>query len=216
MSEKDIFFCCWYWGRGILFCLNVREGLACERSRLGEFVGALLEEVKELGPPARRGGQYAVPTLNPEGHPNDSYGLGSLKNSSERENLKYRLPYIPEAQNFPLVDGFFLLDSNPKTLVGLQITTAGEHRTIHSTVRQFNERMAAYFKGWEELSREMSWEIIYVQHADSTPMTGWRRCDVVNSDGVGEKENKKIAWFRKEKVHQYQLAISSGDAPRSP
>ncbi|RNC39244.1 retrotransposon hot spot (RHS) protein [Trypanosoma cruzi] len=75
----------------------------------GEFFSALLEELKELRPPARRGGQYAVPTLNPQGHPTDSYGLGSLKNPFEGENLKYRLLCTPETKNFPLVDPFSLL-----------------------------------------------------------------------------------------------------------
>ncbi|RNC48468.1 retrotransposon hot spot (RHS) protein [Trypanosoma cruzi] len=79
-----------------------------------------------------------------------------------------------------------------KTLVGLRMTTAGGHRTIASTVRQFTECLAAYFSGWEELSRDMSWDIIYVQHADSTPMNGWRRCDVVNFDNVSRDENREI------------------------
>ncbi|RNC51243.1 retrotransposon hot spot (RHS) protein, partial [Trypanosoma cruzi] len=109
------------------------------------------------------------------------------------------------------VDGFFFMDSNPRTLVGLRMATAGEHHTTASTVRQFTECLAAYFNGWEELSRDMSWEIIYVQHADSTPLNDWQRCDVVNSDNVSEKEKQKIAAFWKEKVRQYQVSISSGD-----
>ncbi|RNF12131.1 retrotransposon hot spot (RHS) protein, partial [Trypanosoma cruzi] len=111
---------------------------------------------------------------------------------------------------------FFFVKLPRKTLFVLRMKTAGGHHTTASTVRQFTEYLAAYFNGWEELSREMSWEIIYVQQADSTPMNDWRRCDVVNADGVSEKENKKIAWFRKEKARQYQLAISSEDAPRRP
>ncbi|RNC55245.1 retrotransposon hot spot (RHS) protein, partial [Trypanosoma cruzi] len=176
----------------------------------GEFFSALLDDLKELMPSARRGGRYAVPTLNPQGHPNDSYGLVSLKNPFERENLKYRLLCIPKVQNFPLVDGFFFLDSIPKTMVGLRMTTAGEHHTTASTVRQFTECLAAYFNGWEEFSRDVSWEIIYIQHKDSTPMNGWRRCDVVRSESVNE-ESRGIAAFWREKVRQYQVSILSGD-----
>ncbi|RNF11788.1 retrotransposon hot spot (RHS) protein, partial [Trypanosoma cruzi] len=94
------------------------------------------------------------------------------------------------------------------------ITTAGGHHTTTSTVRQFTEYLAAYFEGWEELSQDLSWEIIYVQHADSTPMNGWQRCDVVNSDDVSRTENREIAAFWEEEVHQYMAAISSDDAIR--
>ncbi|RNF12942.1 retrotransposon hot spot (RHS) protein [Trypanosoma cruzi] len=69
--------------------------------------------------------------------------------------------------------------------------TAGGHHTTTSTVRQFAECLAAYFNGWEELSRDMSWEMIYVQQADSTPLDGWRRCDVVNSNNMSEEEDQK-------------------------
>ncbi|PWV08063.1 putative retrotransposon hot spot protein (RHS) [Trypanosoma cruzi] len=96
------------------------------------------------------------------------------------------------SKNFPLVDGFFFVDSNPKTLVGLRMTTAGEHHTTTSTVRQFTECLAAYFNGWKKLSRDMSWDIINVQHADSTPMNDWQRCDVVDSDNVSRAETERL------------------------
>ncbi|EAN83899.1 retrotransposon hot spot (RHS) protein, putative [Trypanosoma cruzi] len=134
-------------------------------------------------------------------------------NPSNRIAIEYWVLYEPRVKNFPLVDGFFFVDSNPKTLVGLQMTTAGEHHTIPSTVRQFTECLAAYFNGWEELSQDMLWDIIYVQHADSTPMNGWQRCDVVRSESVNE-ESREIAAFWKEKVHQYRAAVSSADARR--
>ncbi|RNC55352.1 retrotransposon hot spot (RHS) protein, partial [Trypanosoma cruzi] len=80
----------------------------------------------------------------------------------------------------------FFSESNPMTLVGLRMTTAGGRHTTASTVRQFTECLAAYFSGWEELSRDMSWEIIYVQQADGMPMNDRQRCDVVNSDNVSD------------------------------
>ncbi|RNE98430.1 retrotransposon hot spot (RHS) protein [Trypanosoma cruzi] len=123
-------------------------------------------------------------------------------------NIKHRLLYLPAVENFPLVDGFFFIDSPRRTLVGLQMTTASAHHTTTSTVRQFTECLAAYFNGWEELSRAMFWEIICVQHADSTPMNYWRRCDVVNTDNLSEDE-KEIAAFWEEEMHQYQVSISS-------
>ncbi|RNE97342.1 retrotransposon hot spot (RHS) protein [Trypanosoma cruzi] len=100
------------------------------------------------------------------------------------------------------------MDSKPMTLIGLRMATAGGHHTTASTVRQFTECLAAYFNGWEELSREMSWEMICVQHADSTPLSDWQRCDVVNSNNMSKKEeSNEIAAFWDEKVRQYQVSI---------
>ncbi|RNC40412.1 retrotransposon hot spot (RHS) protein [Trypanosoma cruzi] len=123
-------------------------------------------------------------------------------------SIKHRLLCIPVGAGLPLVDCFFFSESNPMTLVGLRMTTAGGHHTTSGTVRQFTECLAAYFNGWEELSREMSWEIIYVQHADSTPMSDWRRCGVVNSNNVSDDESRGIAAFWKEEVRQYQVSMS--------
>ncbi|RNC41752.1 retrotransposon hot spot (RHS) protein [Trypanosoma cruzi] len=91
------------------------------------------------------------------------------------------------------------------------MTTTGEHHTTTSTVRQFTERLAAYFNGWEELSQELSWEMIYVQQADSTPMNDWQGCGVVNSNNVSDDESREIAAFWEEEVRQYQVPISSRD-----
>ncbi|RNF02560.1 retrotransposon hot spot (RHS) protein, partial [Trypanosoma cruzi] len=134
--------------------------------------------------------------------------LPPLEHFSERIYVECGVLYVTEVENFPLVDGFFFVKTNPMTLVGLRMATVGEHHRNASTVRQFTGCMAAYFYGWEELSQDMSWEIIYLQQADSTPMNDWWRCDVVNSDIVSEKEKQKIAWFRKERVRQHQLSIS--------
>ncbi|PWU88780.1 putative retrotransposon hot spot (RHS) protein [Trypanosoma cruzi] len=178
------------------------------------FVNAIIPKLTELklendAPPHR-----CALRVRPHERPFKPFLLGCPENFKKKINIECRVLYIPEAQNFPLVDGFFLLDSNPKTLVGLRMTTAGEHHTLTSTVRQFNERMAKYFNGWEEFSEGLSWEIIYVQQADSTPMNDWRRCDVDNSDDVSKKEDQKIAAFWNEKVRQYQVSISSRDVPR--
>ncbi|RNC41378.1 retrotransposon hot spot (RHS) protein [Trypanosoma cruzi] len=130
-------------------------------------------------------------------------------------NIKHRLLCIPAGASFPLVDGFFLfMELNPMTLVGLRMTTASAHHTITSTARQFTECLAAYFSGWEELYRDLSWEFIYVRHADSTPMNDWQRCDVVNSDNVSRAENREIAAFWEEEVRQYIAAISSREFRR--
>ncbi|RNC39110.1 putative retrotransposon hot spot (RHS) protein [Trypanosoma cruzi] len=94
------------------------------------------------------------------------------------------------------------------------MATAGGRHTTASTVRRFTECLAAYFNGWEELSRQLSWEIIYVQQTDSTPMNDWQRCDVVNSNNVSDDESRGIATFWKEEVRQHQVSISCRDFRR--
>ncbi|PWU84498.1 putative retrotransposon hot spot protein (RHS,) [Trypanosoma cruzi] len=106
------------------------------------------------------------------------------------------------------------MESNPMTLVGPRISTAGGHHTTASTVRQFAECLAAYFNGWEGSSRELSWEIIYVQQTDSTPMNDWQGCDVDNSNNVSDDESRGIAAFWKEEERQYQVSISSEEFRR--
>ncbi|KAF8288792.1 retrotransposon hot spot protein (RHS), putative, partial [Trypanosoma cruzi] len=176
----------------------------------GSFVSAIERRPRELRPsPQRRSHRCALAVYSQE-RSTRHHVLPPLEHFSERIDVECGVLYVTEVENFPLADAFFFVKSNPMTLVGLRMATAGEHHTTTSTVKQFTEHLAAYFNGWEELSREMSWEIIYVQHADSTPMTGWRRCDVDNSVDVSTKEKQKIAAFWNGKVRQYQVSISSG------
>ncbi|KAF8276067.1 putative retrotransposon hot spot (RHS) protein, partial [Trypanosoma cruzi] len=169
----------------------------------GSFVSAIERRLRELRPsPQRQSHRCALAVYSRE-RPTRHHVLPPLEHFSERIDVECGVLYVTEVENFPLVDGLFFVKSNPMTLVGLQMAAAGEHHTTTSTVRQFNEYLAEYFEGWEELSQDMSWEMIYVQHADSTPMNDWQRCDVVNSDDVSTKEKQKIAAFWNEKVHQY-------------
>ncbi|EKG08236.1 retrotransposon hot spot (RHS) protein, putative, partial [Trypanosoma cruzi] len=68
--------------------------------------------------------------------------------------------------------------------------------------------MAKYFYGWEKFSRQLSWEIIYIQHADSTPMNGWQRCGPLETNTLSPAE-KRIAAFWEGNVRQYQVSVSS-------
>ncbi|PWU99949.1 putative retrotransposon hot spot (RHS) protein [Trypanosoma cruzi] len=180
-----------------------------------DFLRAIRLKIRELRPPGRREPHSCAL----KEHSDKSFTRKEVLPPPERLSnpvaMDHWVLYEPKVQSFPLVDGFFFVDSNPKTLVGLRMATAGGHHTTTSTVRQFTECLAAYFEGWEELSRDLSWEMIYVQHADSTPMTGWRRCDVVNSNNVSRAENREIAAFWEEEVHQYIAAVSSDDARRN-
>ncbi|EKG00392.1 retrotransposon hot spot (RHS) protein, putative [Trypanosoma cruzi] len=179
-----------------------------------DFVSAIIPKLKELKITANAPPHLCALRVRPNERPLKTCILQCLENFKKKIKIEYRVLYKPVAQNFPLVDGFFFLKPPQKTLVGLQITTASEHHTIPSTVKLFKERMAKYFYGWEKFSRQLSWEIIYVQHVDSTPMNGWQRCGVVDSNNVSGADNNEIAAFWNEKVRQYQVSISSRDVPR--
>ncbi|PWV02965.1 putative retrotransposon hot spot (RHS) protein [Trypanosoma cruzi] len=166
------------------------------------FVRAIERGLRELRPsPQRRSHRCALAVYSQE-RSTRHHVLPPLEHFSERIDVECGVLYVTEVENFPLVDGFFFVKSKPMTLVGLRIATAGGHHTTASTVRQFTECLAAYFNGWEELSRQLSWEIIYVQHADSTPMNGWQGCDVVDSNNVSGADKNETAVFWNEKVRQ--------------
>ncbi|RNC54802.1 retrotransposon hot spot (RHS) protein [Trypanosoma cruzi] len=189
------------------------EQLGLRAFMYGELVSALVKGLNELRSPERDEAQDSVLKINHQGYPTRTVGLRKLEGGVTRISMEYGVLYIPAVQNFPLEDAFCFLVSNPMTLVGLRMATAGGRHTTASTVRQFTECLAAYFNGWEELSRDVSWEIIYVQHADNMPMTDWQRCDAVNANNLSEEE-KEIAAFWNEKVRQYQVSIPSRDFRR--
>ncbi|KAF5214468.1 hypothetical protein ECC02_012928 [Trypanosoma cruzi] len=204
LSPHDILFL-------VLGMKNVLQSAALERYALSvflrvEFVTSIVTDLKELKPPSPSETRSSVLTLNPHGYPTDVAAITELKFIDRPQKLKYRVLYIPTFPTFPLVDGFFFLNSPRKTLVGLQMTTASAHHTKTSTVRQFTEHLAVFFKGWNKLSRDMSWDIIYIQHVDSNPMKKWQRCDYVNPRNKTDAE-KKIVAFWDGKVHQYQVML---------
>ncbi|ESL11962.1 hypothetical protein TRSC58_00279 [Trypanosoma rangeli SC58] len=100
-------------------------------------------------------------------------------------------------------------------MVGVQVTAGAEHGTRTSTVRQFNSFLRSYFNGWETFAEGLLWEVIYVQHEDSTPIHAWQECVVVahaNVTGGNEREDPQaIAAFWNQQVRQYQVAVSAGN-----
>ncbi|KAF5215099.1 hypothetical protein ECC02_012234 [Trypanosoma cruzi] len=204
LSLNDILFL-------VLGMKNVLQSAALERYALNvllsvEFVTSIVKDLKELKPPSPSEPRSSVLTLNPQGYPTEAAAISELKFIDRPQKLKYRVLYIPTIPTFPLVDGFFFLKSPRRTLVGLQMTTASAHHTKTSTVRQFTEHLAVFFKGWNKFSRDMSWDIIYIQHADSKPMKKWQRCDYVNPRNKTDAE-KKIVAFWDGKVHQYRVML---------
>ncbi|EKF29584.1 retrotransposon hot spot (RHS) protein, putative [Trypanosoma cruzi marinkellei] len=183
------------------------EYLALKSFMESAFVKAMANKLTELERPTGRQAKPCVLKLNPKLHPKGYEGLLPSEYETTIRKINYGVLYKPWVTNFPLVDAFFFVKSNPMTLVGLQMTTASEHHTKTSTVKQFKERLAEYFEDWEELSREMPWEIIYIQHTDNKPMKKCQECDVVDTDNVSEEE-KEIVAFWNGKVHQYQFLLT--------
>ncbi|RNE96109.1 putative retrotransposon hot spot (RHS) protein [Trypanosoma rangeli] len=94
------------------------------------------------------------------------------------------------------------------TFIGLQVAKHSTHHTTAGKVAAFLNYMTCNFKGWEALREKMKWEIIYIQHAESTPMTGRRDCHVTE----GEKEVPRLQVARdfwERKVEQYQVQLDT-------
>ncbi|PWV07140.1 putative retrotransposon hot spot protein (RHS) [Trypanosoma cruzi] len=162
------------------------------------FVSAIIPKLKELKIKKDAPPHLCALELYPHERPLKPLLLRCLSELAGKININYRVPYKPVAQNFPLLDAFFFVKLNPKTLVGLRITTAGEHHTIPSTVKQFTERMAEYFNGWKKFSEGLSWDIIYIRYADSTPMNDWQRCGPVNANNLSDDEKEIVAFWNEE------------------
>ncbi|EKF27825.1 retrotransposon hot spot (RHS) protein, putative, partial [Trypanosoma cruzi marinkellei] len=147
----------------------------------GAFVATIRRKLKEPRPPTRsQPHRCALEVYSQERSTRHDF-LPLMEHRYEKIAVECGVLYITEVEGFPLVDAFSSWGSNPMTPVGLRKTAAGGHHPTASTVGQFTEHVAAYFNGWEELFRDMSWEMIYVQHADSTPMAGWQGRGVVSS-----------------------------------
>ncbi|RNC38780.1 retrotransposon hot spot (RHS) protein [Trypanosoma cruzi] len=153
-------------------------------------VDIIQRKLTELQPEGRSRSRFSVLSNKPRGHPTRSKTLKKLSDNPAGMDLDYGVLYLPAVGNFPLVDALFFMESPRRTLVGLQKTTANAHHTQTSTVRLFKERVASYFNDWEEFARDLSWKIIYAQHADSKMISDWQKCN--DSANVTEAENREI------------------------
>ncbi|EKF29804.1 retrotransposon hot spot (RHS) protein, putative [Trypanosoma cruzi marinkellei] len=186
----------------------------------GAFTAAVRRKLKEPRPPIQRQSRRCALEVYSQERSTRHHFLPLMGYRYEKIDVECGVLCVPGIGKFFLVDALFLLESNPMTLVGLRMNTAGGRHTTASTVKQFTELLAADFNGLDELSRDMLWEVIYLQHADNTPMNGWQRCGAVNSNSVSEEKDRELATLWKQKVHQYQVSLSSegarsGEALRS-
>ncbi|PWU96071.1 putative retrotransposon hot spot protein (RHS) [Trypanosoma cruzi] len=114
-----------------------------------DFLRAIKLKIRELRPPGRREPRSCAL----KEHSDKSFTRKEVLPPPERLSnpvaMDHWVLYEPKVQDCPLLDGFFFVDSNPMTLVGLRMATAGGHHTTASTVRHFTECLAAYFNGWK-------------------------------------------------------------------
>ncbi|RNE97056.1 retrotransposon hot spot (RHS) protein [Trypanosoma conorhini] len=174
------------------------------------FVGRMRRKLRELRPPTGREPRPCLLQTDPRLCPTDAVALRPKVLHPGRVDANYRVLYVPGLENFPLVDAFFFVGAPRRTMVGLQTSTAKARRVATGTVRQFNEQLVEFFNGWEEFARGLSWEIIYVQHADSVTINAWQECGNAGDRASAEDERQRTFWDNE--VHQYHVAISHEDA----
>ncbi|KAH8615833.1 putative retrotransposon hot spot protein 4 (RHS4) [Trypanosoma vivax] len=128
-------------------------------------------------------------------HLQSSVWLGTAENSFIRR-CNYYVLYKPSVDNFPVADGFFFVEGHgtpgerveentehgcdahqPKTIVLLQATKAKYHHTKTSKLLKLKAMLRREFQDWDDFSKNMRWEIVYVQDPDTQLFEKRQRCD---------------------------------------
>ncbi|CCD15371.1 unnamed protein product [Trypanosoma congolense IL3000] len=183
-------------------CAGLLEELGLDAFMLREAVDALVKYLKHLPHVSGETRESVLCQGDAEGRvPTIISEFASDGPKRELETGRLYKPLIP---NFPLVDGFFVVEGKgPKTIVLLQITKAKEHHTKRTTVREFRDYMGKVFEDWENIEGSCSWEIIYVQHVDSTAIKKRQQCA---SSRYAANDTDLALWDR---IHQYQVTLNS-------
>ncbi|ORC91870.1 putative retrotransposon hot spot (RHS) protein, partial [Trypanosoma theileri] len=111
------------------------------------------------------------------------------------------------------VDGFYFVKSELErvTLIGIQTATATIHETTVTAVIEFNKYLKNCFSDWTDVSKNISWEIIYLQPYDTDErrrIKGWQKCTLNESGNYNLEEQNDTIRFWNEKVNQYQVNLS--------
>ncbi|CCD17933.1 putative retrotransposon hot spot protein 4 (RHS4) [Trypanosoma vivax] len=128
-------------------------------------------------------------------HLQSSECLGTAENSFVKK-CEYYVLYKPSVDNFPVADGFFFVEGHgtsgervaentehscdahqPKTIVLLQATKARSHHTETGKLLKLKAILRREFQDWDDFSKNMRWEIVYVQHPDAQLFERRQRCD---------------------------------------
>ncbi|KAH8608606.1 putative retrotransposon hot spot protein 4 (RHS4) [Trypanosoma vivax] len=122
--------------------------------------------------------------------------------------------------NYPVIDGFFVVDGHPgetsgaeqqrgaprRTVVLLQVTLAREHPTDTNKLVSLKDALRAQFTNWEDFARDAQWEMIYFQPNKTEKMRNRQRCSIPRGM-EGNASHKDAHEFWNTKVRQYQKSV---------
>ncbi|KAH8603940.1 putative retrotransposon hot spot protein 4 (RHS4) [Trypanosoma vivax] len=123
----------------------------------------------------------------------------ALIQKGDNRKLKCGVMYVPLNTSFPVIDGFFVVEGEPWTVVALQATFAKQHHTTASKVVLLKEELAQCFCEWNIFTDELRWEIIYMQPAGGNAIKTMQLC---SADATG-----KAALTFWKSVQQYRVSL---------
>ncbi|AAZ12267.1 retrotransposon hot spot (RHS) protein, putative [Trypanosoma brucei brucei TREU927] len=137
-------------------------------------------------------------------------------------NCEYKVLYRSFEESKPLVGGFFFVedcsrrvadmrDGFPqlgvasKTIVLIQITDNYRKEASVSELQEFMTNIARYFSDWDTFSRNMAWEMIYVNAIYGGVIKTRQRCVNNNTaDAEQQTEETQVFW---DGIDQYQITF---------
>ncbi|AAZ12261.1 retrotransposon hot spot (RHS) protein, putative [Trypanosoma brucei brucei TREU927] len=137
-------------------------------------------------------------------------------------NCKYKVLYRSLEKSKLFVDGFFFVedcsrrvadmrDGFPqlgvasKTIVLIQITDNYRKEASVSELQEFMTNIARYFSDWDTFSRNMAWEMIYVNAIYGGVIKTRQRCVNNNTaDAEQQTEETQVFW---DGIDQYQITF---------
>ncbi|RHW71607.1 retrotransposon hot spot (RHS) protein [Trypanosoma brucei equiperdum] len=137
-------------------------------------------------------------------------------------NCKYKVLYRSLEESKLFVDGFFFVedcsrrvadmrDGFPqlgvasKTIVLIQITDNYRKEASVSELQEFMTNIARYFSDWDTFSRNMAWEMIYVNAIYGGVIKTRQRCVNNNTaDAEQQTEETQVFW---DGIDQYQITF---------
>ncbi|CCD19858.1 retrotransposon hot spot (RHS) protein, putative, partial [Trypanosoma vivax Y486] len=162
------------------------ELLAFDAFRYSDVTRAVVDKLVHLQRDGEKRKKSALAKFNEKQlRLKSSKCLGTAENSFVKK-CKYYVLYKPSVDNFPVADGFFFVEGHgtsgeraavraahscdahqPKTIVLLQATKARSHHTETGKLLKLKAILRRAFRNWADFSKNMRWEIVYVQHPDA-------------------------------------------------
>ncbi|KAH8619554.1 hypothetical protein ERJ75_000154400 [Trypanosoma vivax] len=88
----------------------------------------------------------------------------------------------------------------PKTIVLLQATKACSHHTETGKLLKLKAILRRAFRNWADFSKNMRWEIVYVQHPDTRLFEKRQRCD--RTEVKKKKEETAEEYVGRQTAHE--------------